>query len=172
MIAHRFSVAEYYRLGELNLLSSRTELLEGIITDMEPIGPWRADVASTLAQIFHAGAAERYAVGVQRPIDLGPLSLPQPALVLYRRGRYCDRHPSPADIFLVIEISDTSLDVDLGQKLDLYKAAGISEYWVIDLQGKLVHRFRAPGYEHQKLQNSISPLLWPDIKIDLGELFE
>jgi Uma2 family endonuclease len=108
-------------------LSSRTELLEGIITDMEPIGPWHADILTILDQIFHAGAAERYITRIQQPIELGQESLPQPDLVLCRPVRYRDRHPGPADIFLVVEISDTSLAVDLGQKLNLYKAAEIGE---------------------------------------------
>jgi Uma2 family endonuclease len=168
---HRFSADEYYRLGELGLLSSPTELIEGIITDMEPIGPWHADILTILDQIFHARAAGRYAIRIQQPIELGPLSLPQPDLVLCQPGRYRDRHPSPADISLLIELSDTSLSFDLGQKLALYKAAEIAEYWIIDLQAKLVHCFCAPDYAHERLTAIISPVSWPDIRINLGELF-
>jgi Uma2 family endonuclease len=49
---HRFSVEQYYELGELGLLDKRTELLEGIITDMEPIGPWHANVGDILSVHF------------------------------------------------------------------------------------------------------------------------
>lgn len=169
MSLHRFSAEEYYRLGELGLLDERTELVEGIINDMAPIGPWHADILTTLAQIFHARATDRYAIRVQQPIDLGPQSLPQPDLVLYRPGRYRDRHPGPADIFLVVELSDSSLSFDLGPKLALYQRARIPEYWV--LNAKLLHCFRAPEYEHQILREPISPAAWPDIRIDLEELF-
>ena len=80
-------------------------------------------------------------------------------------------HPGAADISLVIEISDTSLAFDLGEKLALYKAAGIQEYWVIDLKARQVHCFVAPASRHQTLSNTISPVAWPDIRIDLRELF-
>jgi hypothetical protein len=62
---HRFSIEQYYELGELGLLDQRTELLEGIITDMEPIGPYRANVGDHLSQIFQQQAADRYRVRVQ-----------------------------------------------------------------------------------------------------------
>jgi Uma2 family endonuclease len=168
---HRFSVEQYYELGELGLLDRRTELLEGIITDMETIGPYHANVGDHLSQIFQQRAAGRYRVRVQYPINLGRLSQPQPDLVLYRPGLWRGQHPGAADISLLIEISESSLAFDLDEKLALYKAAEIREYWVVDLNAKVVHRFVAPTYRHQRASNSISPEAWPDIRIDLEELF-
>jgi Uma2 family endonuclease len=104
---HRFSVAEYYRLGEPGLLDRRTELIEGLIIDMEPIGPWHADIVDVLTQLFAEGARALFRVRVQSPIDLGPESQPQPDLVLCRPGRYRDRHPTVNDIYLVVEVADT-----------------------------------------------------------------
>ena len=49
---HRFSVEQYYELGELGLLDRRTELLEGIITDMEPVSPWHANIGDILLHFF------------------------------------------------------------------------------------------------------------------------
>ena len=92
-------------------------------------------------------------------------------MVLYRPGIWRGQHPGAADISLVIEISDTSLVFDLGEKLALYKSAGIQEYWVIDLKAGQVHCFVAPAYRRQALSDSISPVAWPDIRIDLAELF-
>jgi Uma2 family endonuclease len=168
---HRFNVEQYYELGELGLLNQRTELLEGIITDMEPIGPWHANIGDILSHLFNQQARGRFRVRVQYPIHLGQISQPQPDLVLYQPGIWRGQHPGATDISLVIEISDTSLLFDLSEKLELYKAAGIQEYWVIDLKARQVHRFVAPAYRHQTLSNSISPVAWPDIRIDLAELF-
>jgi len=114
---HRFSLEQYYELGELGLLDQRTELLEGIITDMEPIGPYHANVGDHLSQIFQKQAGDRYRVRVQYPINLGRLSQSQPDLVLYRPGLWRGQHPGAADISLVIEISESSLAFDLGEKL-------------------------------------------------------
>jgi Uma2 family endonuclease len=168
---HRFSLAQYYELGELGLLNQRTELLDGIITDMEPIGPWQANIGDILSRIFNERAQGRFRVRVQYPINLGQMSQPQPDLVLYRPGIWRGQHPGAADISLLIEISDTSLVFDLGERLALYMAAGIQEYWVIDLQARQVHCFIAPDYKRRTLRDSISPTAWPDIRIDLVELF-
>jgi Uma2 family endonuclease len=107
----------------------------------------------------------------QYPINLGQMSQPQPDLVLYRPGMWRGQHPRAADISLVIEISDSSLIFDLGQKLAFYKSAGIPEYWVIDLKATQVHRFAAPHFKSQTFRDRISPAAWPDIRIDLRELF-
>lgn len=167
---HRFNVQQYYRIGELGLLDHRTELLEGIITDMAPIGPWHASILQILTQLFAEHARGRFNVRVQLPIDLGAESQPQPDLVLCRLGVWRDRHPGAADIFLAIEVGDSSLAFDLGKKLELYAQSDITEYWVLDLKAKIAHCFRSPEYEHQTLSDSISPVAWPDIRIDLREL--
>jgi Uma2 family endonuclease len=168
---HRFSLEQYYELGELGLLDKRTELLEGIITDMEPIGPWHANIGDILSRIFNEQARGRFRVRVQYPINLGQMTQSQPDLVLYRPGMWRGQHPGAADISLVIEISDSSRAFYLSPKLTLYKSAGILEYWIVDLKAAQVHCFVAPQYQSQTLSASISPSAWPDIRIDLRELF-
>jgi Uma2 family endonuclease len=167
---HRFSLEQYYELGELGLLNQRTELLDGLITDMEPIGPWHANIGDILSRLFNEHAQGRFRVRVQYPINLGQISQPQPDLVLYRPGIWRGQHPGAADISLVVEISDTSLVFDLGEKLELYKSAGIQEHWVIDLKAMQVYCFVAPDYKRRTLSDSVSPAAWPDIRIDLREL--
>ena len=72
---HRFSLEQYYELGELGLLDQRTELLEGIITDMEPIGPYHANVGDHLSQIFQQQAG---GIPSTRPVPDQP-GPPKPA---------------------------------------------------------------------------------------------
>ena len=171
MITHRFSVAEYYHLGELGLLNQRTELINGIITDMEPIGPWHADIVQILTHTFEQQAHERFSVRVQSPIDLGPESQPQPDLALCRPERYRDRHPGAADIYLIVEVADTTLDFDLADKRALYAGLGIAEYWVINIQAKKLSRFIQGGVELPLTHAKISPVAFPGVSIDLAELF-
>jgi Uma2 family endonuclease len=168
---HRFSLEQYYELGEFGLLDRRTELLDGVIIDMEPISPWHANIGDILSRIFNEGARGRFRVRVQYPINLGQMSQPQPDLVLYRPGMWRGQHPGAADISLLIEISESTLAFDLGEKLTLYRANGIQEYWVVDFNAKQVHCFIAPAYKRRTLDESISPVAWPDIRIDLRELF-
>ena len=168
---HRFSLEQYYELGELGLLDRRTELLEGIITDMEPVSPWHANIGDILLHFFVTRSQGRFRVRVQYPIALGQNSQPRPDLVLYRPGMWRGQHPGAADISLLIEISESTLAFDLGEKLTLYRANGIQEYWVVDFNAKQVHCFIAPAYKRRTLNESIGPVAWPDIRIDLRELF-
>jgi Uma2 family endonuclease len=171
MTSHRFSVAEYYQLGDLGILKERSELIEGQIIDMEPIGPWHADIVDILTQAFVEQAKERFRVRIQQPIDLGSESQPQPDLVLCRLGRYWDRHPAPADIFLIIEVADTTLNFDLADKRVLYSDASVAEYWVIGVQAKKLTRFVLGGVEQPVSSPTISPAAFPDVNINLVELF-
>jgi Uma2 family endonuclease len=78
-------------------------------------------------------------------LDLGDLdSRPEPDLLWVQAGRYLNRHPTAADVRLAIEVSDSSLQADLIEKAELYGQAGIVEYWIIDIQGRCIHVFRAP----------------------------
>ena len=161
---HRFGLEQYYELGELGLLDRRTELLEGIITDMEPVSPWHANIGDILLHFFVTQSQGRFRVRVQYPIALGQNSQPRPDLVLYRPGMWRGQHPGAADISLLIEISESTLAFDLGEKLT-------QEYWVVDFNAKQVHCFIAPAYKRRTSNESISPMALPDIRIDLRELF-
>ena len=105
---HRFNVEQYYELGELGLLDKRTELLEGIITDMEPVSPWHANIGDILLHFFITRSQGRFRVRVQYPIALGRNSQPQPDLVLYQPGLWRWQHPGAGDISLLIEISEST----------------------------------------------------------------
>ena len=64
---HRFSIEQYYELGELGLLDRRTKLLDGVIIDMEPVSPWHANIGDILSRIFNEGARGRFRVRVEGP---------------------------------------------------------------------------------------------------------
>jgi hypothetical protein len=59
MTTHRFNVSEYYRMGKMGLLNQRTELIDGTIIDLEPIGPGHADIGDTLADHSLPGGKQR-----------------------------------------------------------------------------------------------------------------
>jgi Uma2 family endonuclease len=148
---HRLTRRDYYRMAEAGILTrdDRVELLEGQLVDMEPSGPRHALVVDLLAERLVITLAGRALVRVQNPVVLDDGSEPEPDLALIDRtwiGRAHD-HPGPADLFLVIEVSDSSLPVDRGVKLELYARAGIREVWIVDLttDGVLVHRRPSGG---------------------------
>lgn len=143
---HRLTLDDYHRLGEAGILGEddRVELLEGQLVDMSPIAPRHALAVDALTEQLVTAIAGRAGVRVQNPIELDDGTEPQPDIVLVRRPwrGYPNAHPRPGDIFLLIEVADTSLETDSGAKQELYARAGIREFWVVDLttDGVLVHR--------------------------------
>jgi hypothetical protein len=146
---HRLTVRDYHRLGEAGVLGEddRVELLEGQLVDMSPIGPRHALAVDALTELLVHAAAGRAAVRVQNPIVLDDSSEPQPDFTLLRKPwhGYPEAHPRPPDVYLVIEVADSSLEFDLGAKLELYARAGIREFWVVDLTSNRVLVHRSPG---------------------------
>jgi len=146
---HRLTVADYHRLGEAGVLGEddRVELLEGQLVDMSPIGPRHALAVDVLNELLVVAAAGRAAVRVQNPVVLDDTSEPRPDFALLRKPwqGYPAAHPRPADVYLLIEVADSSLDFDIGAKLELYPRAGIREFWVVDLTTNRVLVHRNPG---------------------------
>jgi Uma2 family endonuclease len=148
---HRLTRRDYYRLGEAGILgeNDRVELLEGQLIDMSPIGPRHAIVVENLTELLVTGFASRARVRCQNPVVLDDGSEPQPDFALVRRPwvGYPHTHPAPGDIFLLIEVADSSLDFDSTVKLELYARAGIPEVWIVDLTTDrvLVHRRPSGG---------------------------
>ncbi len=146
---HRLTRRDYYRLGEAGILGEgdRVELLDGQLVDTSPIGPRHAIVTDTLNELLVTGFAGRTRIRCQEPVVLDDGSEPQPDFALVRRPwrGYPHTHPEPDDIFLLIEVADSSLDFDRTVKLELYARAGILEVWIVDLTTDLVLVHRRPS---------------------------
>jgi Uma2 family endonuclease len=152
---HRFTVDEYHRMGEAGIFSEddRVELLAREIVDMSPIGPLHAGTVRRLTALFSAQLGTEVLVWVQNPLLLrSEDSEPQPdvALLRPRPDFYTRSHPEAQDVFLVIEVADTSVVTDREVKLPIYARAGVPEAWLLDLvtQRLEVHRQPTPdGYQ-------------------------
>ncbi len=158
---HRLTREEYHRLGKAGILgeADRVELLDGQLVDMAPIGPRHALAVDALAELLLGAFAGRAGVRVQNPIELDARTEPHPDIAVVRRPwrGYPTAHPRPGDVFLLVEVADTSLDVDRGAKLELYAGAGIGEFWIVDLttDGVLVHR--NPRGDRYELVRRVEP---------------
>jgi Uma2 family endonuclease len=146
---HRITVDEYYRMAEAGILApdARVELIEGEVIDMAPMRSRHGWAVNLLAARLHEVARGRAIVTCQTPLRLGEHSEPEPDLMLVRQrqGGYADRHPSAADVLLLIEVADTSLRYDLEVKVPLYARHGVAEVWVVDLENRRVHFLRRPA---------------------------
>ena len=177
---HRFTVTEYYRMAETGVLKpdARVELLNGEIIDMSPIGPFHGGVVIRLNRIFNRELKDRCLVIVQSSLRLDEHSEPEPDIVLAKNTPDCytTKHPEPEDVLLLIEVSDTSLDVDRKEKLPAYGHAGIPEVWIVNLNNGTIETHREPhfsGYGSTKILRAgdkASPQAFPDVTVDVSEL--
>jgi len=180
MNRRRFTVAEYYGMGEAGIIrpDERTELIEGEIIVMPPIGPGHAAGGSRVERSFMQRLGGRAVVRGQYPIHLPDDTEPQPDIVLARPDPddYRAAHPHPEDIFLVVEICDTTLAHDREVKLPLYARAGIPETWLMNLPDDRIEVYRDPapdGYRSITLvprDDTVTPLAFPDTTIPCAEL--
>jgi len=145
---HRLTVDQYYRMAEAGIFKEddRVELIEGEIIDMPPIGIDHAYFVNRLTSIFVQNIGHQANVSSQNPIRLNSRSEPQPdiALLRYREDFYRHTRPSPEDILLLVEVSDTSLRYDMEVKLPLYARHGIPEVWIVDLEHRRIEIFCKP----------------------------
>ena len=146
--SHRINVTEYYDMARTGALApdARVELIEGEVVRMPPIGDRHGGAVEELDELLHRAVAGRARVRCQMPVRLSDYSEPQPDLVVMRprTGRNDCAHPSATDVFLIVEIGDSTIRYDLDVKVPLYARHGIPEVWVIDLKNHRLHFYRSP----------------------------
>ena len=147
----RFTVEQAYRIAEM-FPGGRWELIEGdIISKMGQKRPHSLAVAiltELLGNLFPGR------IQIQLPISLtDQFNEPEPDVVLLHRhtGEFTHDHPGPADVALLIEVSDTTLEMDTKTKKRLYARARIAEYWIVDLVNRRTIVCREPEGDEYKL---------------------
>ena len=176
---YRFPVDDYERMVEIGVLGPqhRVELLDGEVVEKMSIGKRHMRCVKWSNRCWMRALGDRAIVSVQNPLRL-PSSMPEPdlALLKFRADCYAERIPEPADCLLVIEIADTSAEDDLGRKAALYAAAGIVEYWVVDLPRGIVHVHLGPQADgtwtsvEQVRTGRLAPQAFPDAALEVAEL--
>lgn len=128
---HRFTLEDYYRMGEVGIFSEddRVELIEGAIVDMAPIGDRHAGTVDRINHVLSSRLGGRAIVRVQNPISLpGQQSdlLPDVSLLRPRADFYTTERVEPRHAYLVIEVMDSTVARDRRIKLPLYARANPS----------------------------------------------
>lgn len=179
----KWTCDDLYQMGNLpSVRNQKLMLIDGEILVMPPPSP--------LASIVHGLVdnwartvfpADQYWVRSQLGMFFGINTDPVPDIaVVAGPPRAHARHPRTA--VLLVEIADTSLTMDLGDKASLYAAAGIADYWVIDVNDRRLHVFRDPrpdptaphGYSYKQVQvlvasDTISPFAAAARTVSVGE---
>jgi Uma2 family endonuclease len=179
----RITVEQFDAMTRQGLFSPReehhVELIHGEIVPMSPIGPPHHATVSELNEwSFEALPSKAVRVLVQGPIGIPALdSEPEPDIVWARRQDYRDHHPTPDDVLLLIEVSESSLDNDRGLKARLYAEAGISDYWIVNLPGRCVEVRRDPhegayrSVETYHTGQDVRPLAFPEVSLPVARVF-
>lgn len=177
----RFSLAQYERMVESGAFDGefrqRVELIRGEIRQMNPIGhPHTVVVDFLTAWSFRVSTLEKL-VRIQETILLPDSdSAPEPDVVWAIEKRYSN-HPQGSDVLLLVEVAETSLSTDCGEKAILYAESGIPEYWVVDIEGRKLIVHREPGTkgygDKRELtgDDAICPLCDPEAQLKVSDLF-
>lgn len=144
--SHRFSVDEYERMVELGLVpqSRNVEFIRGEVVQKMPHGELHDTSVEFLNEAFYEALNRTVTIRCQSAIRLDD-SEPEPDIVVCVRSRQRGgRHPVPTEIYLVIEVADSSLDGDGTDKLELFAANGIAEYWIVNIPDDCIEVYTRP----------------------------
>ncbi len=175
------TVTEYHRMGEVGILGERdrVELIEGELVAKYSVSSYHVGTVIKLTHSLVHAVGDRAIVSVHGPVRLDDFSEPEPdfALLRPRPDFYRDSHPGPADVLLLIEVADTSVNYDRAVKRALYARHAIPEFWIINLNAGEVEVCRGPTADgYASLQRfgrdgGVEPVLLPGIRIELATLF-
>ncbi|BAZ03840.1 Uma2 family endonuclease [Calothrix sp. NIES-3974] len=175
-----WTVDEYHRMAASGILDEdeRVELLEGKIIWMSAKGTAHSSAVARSYKLF-ARLCDSFAwVISQDPITLNHYSEPEPDISVVKIDPldYADHHPRPEEIYLIIEVADSSLKFDQEIKSKSYAQARIRDYWVLDVVNRQLYVLREPtdeGYQQEFILDEngiISPLEFPDLQIPVPQM--
>lgn len=174
---------EYYRLAELGFFhGQRVERIGGQLMVMSP-QDWRHSSGVTRAlRAVQAAFGDTAWVRDQHPLEFTRDSDPEPDVSVVP-GRFEDYTAHPTTALLIVEVANTSLSYDRRQKASLYAAAGVPDYWVLDVNGRRLEVCRDPrpdpsephgwGYADRRWltpADAVSPLAAPTASIPVAAL--
>ena len=171
---YEWTVEEYEKLNGAGIFneSDRVELLNGEIVVMSPVGYRHATAVNRLTMFFARRSRGRYVLSPQNPFVLDTRSEPQPDLCLLdplvdTQGH----HATTAQVFLAIEVADSTIRYDREDKRSAYARNGLRDYWILNLEENVLEVYRDPaGVNFRDVQilrgtQTIAPLAFPDIKL-------
>jgi Uma2 family endonuclease len=163
------TVQQYHAMTEFGILKEGQpiELIDGLMVrkdrrdsegNIMNVGPRHSTIVRRLDNAFDLLLSPvDFHARIQQPVTIGELSEPEPDVAIVRGSddRYEENHPRPADVALVIEVAYSSLAADRLNKLNVYAAAGIPAYWIVNLRENVVEVFerRLPGDEQFTIQS-------------------
>lgn len=153
----KFSVKQYHEMINAGILGEDdpVELLEGVLVTKMAKNPQHSLVTNLLRETLARLISQGWYVNTQEPITLAD-SEPEPDVAVIQGAlrQYADRHPGAEETALVIEVADSSLSRDRGQKKQIYARAGIPVYWIVNLIERKIEVYSEPSeLDYQRRQD-------------------
>lgn len=175
----RISVEDYEKMVEHGIFNEddRIELWEGVLITMSPKGSRHANAIRRIDRIIEKMLGEKVVFSAQDPIRLDDFSEPEPdvALLAPPIENYDESHPTPKDIYLLMEIAETSVEKDR-QKAFNYARNGICQYLLLNLNTNEIEDYREPsadGYRFKRTHDktvSFNLVAFPEVEIKVADL--
>ncbi len=161
LIRRPLTVEQFNRMIESGIIpeNDRVELIEGDIVEMAPIGARHASSVSRVVDVFRAFPPGPAILLVQSPIELTEITRVEPdvALVQRRPDFYRARLPRAVEVFLAVEVADSSIGYDRTVKVPAFARAGVPEAWLVDIAANRVEVYRTPALEGYLERRIVSP---------------
>ncbi|MBO6575182.1 MAG: Uma2 family endonuclease [Rhodothermales bacterium] len=135
-------------MGEAGIIcdDERVELIRGQVVTVSPTGNWHAASVQRLSRLLHDQLESPIQVAIQNAINMAGDTQVEPDVAVLRPGfDVWESGLRGEDCLLIIEVAQSSLESDRSTKLRLYAEEAIPEYWVVDLEGRRVERYRKPS---------------------------
>lgn len=142
-----FTAAEFWKMYELGFFNGqRVELIGGEIVAMAAQSNLHAVGIDLIRCALEAAFGTGFWVRAQNSLDLSPLSVPDPdiAVVIGSPLQFRGQRANPTSALLIVEVSETTLWEDRGRKASLYAAAGIPDYWILNIADSVLEVRRDP----------------------------
>ena len=175
----RITIKEYDSMIKTGVFNKddNIELLNGVIVEKMPKGTKHATLNDIIATRLIQKFGERACIRNQNPIWLDDFSEPEPDIVLVKPPleRYFDNHPTPSEIFLIIEIADSTLDYDRNTKSLAYARAEIQQYLLLNVQDRTIEDYREPsadGYQSKqtyRAEQTFNLTAFPDLQLEVND---
>jgi len=184
LTTRRWTRAEYDRLVDLGVFQGEpVELIDGRLVVAEPQGSYHASTIGVVGDVLRSALPSGWLVRIQMPVALDDESEPEPDLAVVP-GAWADyRANHPIRPALVVEVAETSLAFDRGEKAALYARGGVKDYWIVNLVDRTLEVFRNPrmdpaapaGWSYRTTRRLetravVRLLVLPSVRIVVGDL--
>lgn len=179
------SSEEYFRLFEQGHFNGRrVELIGGEIVEMSPQNNPHVAGVTMVLNALQLAFGPGFWVRIQGTLNLSPHGCPDPDFaVVPGMPQHYLAQPIPTSALLVVEVSDTTLRYDRCDKMSLYAASGIAEYWIVNIPDRQIEVYRDPVADPNQPFNyrygtmvvlqpgeMVSPLAVPAAQIPVADL--